>query len=145
LLDKSLSKQDVSSDSNLTGTTYHVYRFLLKQREPVGVSRIQRALGLSSPSVSEYHIKKLLRLGLVREEGGGYVVDRIVVENVIRIGRTSIPAHTGYLIFFVITLSIMVIFLRPSTINSLFFFAVMVNLAALAILAFDVIKTLERV
>ena len=72
-------------DPYLKGTTYRVYRLMLKQRKPVGISDLQRALGLSSPSVSEYHVKKLLRLGLIREEQGGYVIEKVVFDNIIRI------------------------------------------------------------
>ena len=60
-------------DSYLKGTTYRIYRHLLWQRKPVGFSEIQKGLGLSSPSVAEYQIGKLLQMGLVREEQGGYV------------------------------------------------------------------------
>jgi predicted DNA-binding transcriptional regulator len=91
---------DETVDIVLKGTTYRVYRFMIKQRKPLGVSDVQRGLGLSSPSVSQYHIKKLLALGLIREEQGGYVVDRVVFGNVIRIMRIAIPVQTAYVAFF---------------------------------------------
>jgi predicted DNA-binding transcriptional regulator len=88
-------------DTYLKGTTNRLYRYLMKHREPVGISQVQAALRLSSSSVSEYHIKKLLRLGLVREEKGGYVVDRVVISNIVRIRRVSVPvqADTSSLIW----------------------------------------------
>src|SRR5712691_10426798 len=91
-------------DPYLKGTTYRIYRHLLRQRRQVGISDIQKALRFSSPSVAEYHIGKLLNMGLVREEQGGYIIDKVVFENVIRIRRVSIPVQTAYVLFFVVTL-----------------------------------------
>jgi hypothetical protein len=142
--------RDVSSSSSssydpyLKGTSYRVYRYMLKQRGPVGISQVQRDLGLSSSSVSEYHIKKLLQLGLVREEQGGYVVDKVVFENIVRIRRISIPVQTGYVIFFGVTFLFLLLFLRPDTINSLYFFAIVINGAALGILSYEAFKTFKR-
>jgi DNA-binding transcriptional ArsR family regulator len=110
----------------------------------VGISDVQRGMNLSSPSVAQYHIRKLLRLGLVREEGEGYVIDKMVLENVVRIRRVSIPTQTAYLAFFGVTFFVLLVFLRPGTINSLYFFAVVVNVAALAVSLYEVSKTLKR-
>lgn len=64
--------------SSLKGTTLRVYRHLFKAGKPVSVGDIRRGLDLSSVSVAQYHVKKLLELGLIREEQGGYVVDKVV-------------------------------------------------------------------
>lgn len=133
-----------TTDSYLKGTTYRVYRFMLKEGRPVGISEVQRALGLSSPSVSQYHIKKLLRLGIVKEEQAGYVVDRVIVENVIRIRRISIPVQTAYVAFFGTTLAVMLTFLRPVTIDSIYFFAIVINLSALFVSLYEMAKTWKR-
>ena len=131
-------------DPYLKGTTYRVYRFMLKEGKPVGVSEIQRSLGLSSPSVAQYHIKKLLRLGLVKEELSGYVVDRVVIENVVRIRRTSIPVQSAYVAFFAVTLGVLSLLLRPTSISSLYVFAVAINIAALGICLYEAVKTWRR-
>jgi hypothetical protein len=117
---------------------------MLKQREPVGISEIQRGVGLSSPSVSQYHVRKLLQLGLIREEQGGYLVDKVILENVIRIRRVSIPIQTAYVAFFGALLLILVFTLRPATIDSLYYFAVVVNVSALGICLYEMAKTLKR-
>jgi hypothetical protein len=131
-------------DPYLRGTTYRVYHYMMKCRRPVGVSQIQRELALSSSSVSEYHLKKLLQLGLIREEEGGYVIDKVVIENVIRIRKMSIPTQSSYVTFFVATLLILIFFLRPSVFISLYFFALAINGSALAISIYETIKTLKR-
>lgn len=136
---------DEPSDTRLTGTTYKVYHYLLKQNAPVGISEVQKGMGLSSPSVSQYHIRKLVRLGLVREEEGGYVVDRMVMENVVRIRRVSIPVQTAYVAFFGVTMFILLVFIRPATITSDYFFAIVINIAALGVSLYEAVKTLKRI
>jgi DNA-binding transcriptional ArsR family regulator len=134
-----------SYDPYLKGTTYKVYRYMLRHKDPVGISQVQKDLGLSSSSVSQYHLKKLLKLGLIREEQGGYVVDKVVLENVVRIRRTSIPVQTGYVLFFSVTLAFLLLFLRPSVISSVFFFAVVINACALGVSLYEAFKTFRRI
>jgi hypothetical protein len=131
------------SGAYLKGTTFRVYRYMLKQRSAVGISNVQKGLGLSSPSVAQYHIRKLSQLGLVREEQGGYVVDRVVLANVIRIKRISIPVQTAYAAFFGASFFILLAFLRPTQISSLYFFAIVINAAALGVAVLETIKTMK--
>ena len=53
------------SKSSVTGTTRRVYLYILSSRTPVGVRDIWRGLDLSSPSLAQYHINKLLELKLI--------------------------------------------------------------------------------
>ena len=95
---------DEGADYVLKGTTLRVYRCLYRAGTPMGIHDVQRALKLSSPSVAEYHIKKLVRAGLAKEGQNGYTVDKVVFENVIRIRRTVIPLQTTFVAFFVMWL-----------------------------------------
>lgn len=135
---------DETPETYLKGTTYRVYRYMVKQGHPVRISEVQKALGLSSPSVAQYHIRKLLRLGLIREEQEGYAIDKMVLENVVRFRRVSIPVQTAYVAFFVVTLLILILFLRPATISSVYFFALVVNGVALCVSLYEMAKTLRR-
>jgi predicted DNA-binding transcriptional regulator len=128
----------------LKGTTLKVYRYMYRQGRPVGFHDIQRGLGLSSASVSQYHIQKLLRLGLVKEEGNGYVVDKVVFENVIRVRRAIIPFQTTYSVFFAATLVILLVFLRPEPLTSLYVFALVVNIAALGVSLYETLVAVLR-
>jgi hypothetical protein len=49
----------------VTGTTRRVYLYILSSRDPVGVRDVWRGLNLSSPSLAQYHINKLLELKLI--------------------------------------------------------------------------------
>jgi predicted DNA-binding transcriptional regulator len=99
-------RKEEAADPRLTGTTYQIYRYMLKRREPVGISQVQKDLSLASSSVSEYHLKKLTVMGLIREDQGGYVVDKVVLDNVIRIRRVAIPSQTAHVAFFVTTIDL---------------------------------------
>jgi VIT1/CCC1 family predicted Fe2+/Mn2+ transporter len=133
---------DEGADYVLKGTTLRVYRCLYRAGTPMGIHDVQRALKLSSPSVAEYHIKKLIRAGLAKAEANGYTVDKVVFENVIRIRRTVIPLQTTFVAFFASALVVLLTILRPASITSTFVFSLIVCVAALAILLYETLKTL---
>lgn len=138
-------EKDTSENRDvLKGTTLRIYRYMYRQGRPLGFHDIQRGLGLSSVSIAQYHVGKLLRLGLIKEEGSGYVVDRVVFENMIRVKRAIIPFQTTYAIFFAATLLIMLVFLRPSTITSLYLFALIVNGVALGVSVYETVTVVLR-
>lgn len=121
-------------------TTRRIYRHMYKIGRPLGIHEIQRELGLSSPSVAAYHIKKLSENGLIREQDGGYVVDRILFENMIRISRTVIPFETTYTIFFAATLVLLVAVFMPKPLSAQYLFSVFVNIAAVAFFLYETFK-----
>ena len=58
----------------LSTVTWNIYLFILTSREPVGVRDIWRRLKLSSPSLAQYHINRLLEFGMiVQTREGKYV------------------------------------------------------------------------
>jgi predicted DNA-binding transcriptional regulator len=138
-------KPEKSEEDVLKGTTLRVYRLIYRQGRPMGVHDVQRGLQLSSPSVAQYHIKKLLGAGLIREGRDGYVIDRIIFENMIRVRRALIPLQATYSIFFASTLVVMLTLLRPPSITSVYIFALIVNAVALAISLYDVSRALRKV
>jgi hypothetical protein len=56
------------------GKTWDVYLCILTSSAPIGVRDIWRALGLSSPSLAQYHVNKLLDLRLIESTTGGKYV-----------------------------------------------------------------------
>jgi len=133
---------DERADYVLKGTTLRVYRCLYRAGTPMGIHDVQRALKLSSPSVAEYHIKKLVRAGLARADQNGYTVDKIVFENVIRIRRTVIPLQATFVAFFTSALVVLLTILRPASITSTYVFSLIVCAAAVVILLYEALKTL---
>ena len=63
--------QSINYETAIKGTTLDVYFYLLRKKEAAGVREIQRGLGLSSPSVSSYHLEKLESLGVIRKNRFG--------------------------------------------------------------------------
>jgi len=133
-----------SADDSVQGTTLKVYRFIYMQGHPVGVREIQERLGMASPSTAHYHIQKLLEGGLVREEGSGYVVDRVFLENFVKIGGTAIPLQAPLAAFFVTCLVILVIVVRPGILTSGYLLGVAVTVVALAVAVFQSIRDLRQ-
>jgi len=129
----------------LNNTTQRVYRFIYKQGgKPVGVHEVQNGLALSSPSVAHYHIRKLVEQGLAREEAGGYVVDKLIFENMIRIRRSVIPFQTTYLALFVSTFLITLIVFRSATISGVYIFALLVNAMAIGVFLYETVKSFRQ-
>ena len=92
-------------DSELRGRTLKAYMFILRNTGPLGVRELQRALGLSSPSVAYHHLDKLVRLGLVeKDEYGEYAVVKNINVSVLQaftqIGRLVVPRFVFYAVFF---------------------------------------------
>ncbi|MEM2081495.1 MAG: winged helix-turn-helix domain-containing protein, partial [Candidatus Bathyarchaeia archaeon] len=87
---------DRESKDILKGTTLEIYRLLLKTNKPLGIREIQRALNLSSPSQAQYHLNKLEEAGLLKREMGNYVINKVLLENCVRISRFLIPRYLFY-------------------------------------------------
>jgi len=60
-------------ESELKGLTLRVYWHILSlnKKESIGTRSVQRALGLSSPSVASHHLEKLKTLGLLDKDSTG--------------------------------------------------------------------------
>jgi hypothetical protein len=143
-----VSNNQKASDSQLSGTTLRVYRYLYRSGKPLGIRDVQRGLSLSSPSVAEYHVKKLLAMGLVKQEEGsefsGFIVDRVVFDNMIRLKRLLIPLQIAYVVFFGLALALLVFLFRPSTLSGQYLFSIIVVAAACAVFAYQTVNTFRR-
>lgn len=123
--------EEESSDI-LKGTALDIYHLMLKTLKPLGIREIQRALKLSSPSVAQYHLCKLEHVRLLKRESGNYVVNKVMLENCIKISRFLIPRYLFYTIFAVSLLIIQLILLKPIIPSrEYFFFTVAIALLVL--------------
>jgi DNA-binding Lrp family transcriptional regulator len=128
----------------LKGLTLKVYRFILKNDKPVGIREVQRALRLSSPTLALYHMNKLEEAGFIRKELGGYVADRIILENFVRLRRILIPRHFFYTVFFITSFVFLVMFLRPPILTRDYIFALGVLSVAAGTSVYETIKTFSE-
>lgn len=132
------------SDTRLSGTTLRIYRIMYKQAEPLGVNDIKRLASLSSSSVAHYHLKKLVNFGLAQESEAGYVVDRVIFENMIRIGSSLIPFQAALAVFFGVLFVSLLTVLRPDDVSSLYVIAVVSTSLSLLVFVFQTIQTLKN-
>jgi predicted DNA-binding transcriptional regulator len=93
------------AESQLKGNTLRVYVYVVTHKKS-GVREIQRALHFSSSSLAQYHLTKLLDLGLVKENGGEYSlaeqVKAEVLKDFLRVGTFIVPRFIFYAVFFTI-------------------------------------------
>jgi DNA-binding transcriptional ArsR family regulator len=138
-----LTREDHPDSDVLRGTTLKVYRYLFRLGQPASIREVQRGLDLSSPSVAEYHLKKLLQSGLLKEEPDGYLVDRAIWDNMVRVKRTIVPFQAFYVAFFAAALLVMVLVLRANLQEEVLFGQVVVVMA-LGLSAYELEKILRR-
>lgn len=132
------------SSDILKGTALDIYRFILTANKPVGVREVARALNLSSPSVAQHHLSRLDTMGLIKREWGNYVVDRVVLENCIKISRFLVPRYFFYTLFFILSLITELTFLRPTAIFQEYIFSIFATLIAVVIFCYETVKVLRK-
>jgi predicted DNA-binding transcriptional regulator len=118
------------SEEVLHGKTLLVYRFIITQNAPMGVREIQRKLKFSSPSLAHYHIDKLKDEGLIKEEAGGYIADKVVLKNLVRFRDMLIPRFFFYFLFFTLGVVVELTVLLPAIVTREYLVAVVFTLAA---------------
>ena len=128
----------------LRGLALKVYRFILKNDKPVGIREVQRGLNLSSPTLALYHMNKLEEAGLIKKEANGYVVDRIILQNLIRLRRILIPRNFFYMIFLITSLVMLAVFLRPPTLSREYIFSLAVISVAAATSVYETMKVFSQ-
>lgn len=55
----------------ISGTTWNIYLYILTSEKPRGVREVWRALNLSTPSLAQYHINKLMDMKLIESTVDG--------------------------------------------------------------------------
>jgi DNA-binding transcriptional ArsR family regulator len=139
--------KDLSGDEPeraLKGTALDVYRFLLKKNEPAGAREVQRALGLSSPSVADYHLTKLEELGILKRETNGFSVNKVLLEQSIRVSRFLVPRYFFYAVFAVAVFLIELTLFRPTLIDRQYVFSLAATAVFIAFSSYETAKTWRR-
>lgn len=91
-----------SVNTELEGTTFNVYSYVLKESKPVGPRDVMRGANLSSPSVAYRHLQKLEELGLLeKNEKGRYIIkEKAKISGYLWVGKTLVPRLIFYSLFF---------------------------------------------
>jgi predicted DNA-binding transcriptional regulator len=101
---------------DLKGNTLRVYTYLFKVRRS-GIREAQRSLGFKSASLAQYHLDKLVELGLAqKDELGNYVLAKEVkieaLEQFLKIGTYIIPRFVLYSMMLTILFLYFLVFAR---------------------------------
>ena len=128
----------------LTGNTAQVYRYAVKRRRPVGVREVQRALKLSSPTLAAYHLEKLEEAGLLKQTSDGYVVERLVLENYVRLRQLLLPKYLFYFAVFASAVVFETTLFRPSQLTKEYLFSTSMLCLAAAYFAYETIMTILK-
>ena len=128
------SEKKLIAESQLKGNTLRTYLYVVTHKK-TGVREVQRELHFSSSSLAQYHLTKLVDLGLVTEQGGEYyLADQIkvdVLKDFLRFGSLIVPRFVFYAVFFtIITGFLGYVALRDSITDISLFFVVMLAAAS---------------
>lgn len=128
----------------LTGNTAQVYKYAIKSGKPIGIREVQRALKLSSPTLASYHLTKLEDAGLLKQTPDGYIVERLVLENFIRLRKLLLPKYLFYFVVFATTVMFQVILFRPAELTREYVFATTMLSVAAAYFGYETIVTMRK-
>lgn len=128
----------------LTGNTAQIYRYAIKQRKPIGVREVQRALKLSSPTLAAYHLDKLEEAGLLKQTPDGYVVEKLVLENFVRLRQLLIPKYLFYFAVFATAVLFQITLFRPPQLTREYLFSTSMLALAAAYFAYETIITVLK-
>lgn len=91
------------AESHLKGNTLRTYLYVVKHKRS-GVREIQRELHFSSSSLAQYHLTKLVDLGLLKENTGEYILANEIkvdmLNDFLRFGTLMVPRFVFYAVFF---------------------------------------------
>ncbi len=131
------AEKKLVAESQLKGNTLRTYIYVVTHKKS-GVREVQRELHFSSSSLAQYHLAKLVDLGLLTEQGGEYfLADQIkvdVLKDFLKFGTLIVPRFVFYAVFFTIITGFFgtVVLLRdPFTELNVFFVAMLCVASAL--------------
>lgn len=134
----------MDAEDILRGKTLDVYRYVLKSSKPAGVREVQRALKFSSPRLAFYHLNKLEDAGLLKKNVDGYTVERVFLQNSIRLRRLVIPRYFFYSIFFIAAMMIQLTIFRPAVIRGDYIFGLVVSSVAAFSFLYETVRIVMR-
>ena len=139
-----MSSEEAVIESELKGKTLLVYMHMLKKPgDAVGVRKVQRELGFSSPSVSSYHLNKLQDLRLIENVHGDYMLVRDIKVGVLRqfitFGGVMLPRYLFYAVLMT-TMLITYLFQSPLLPTRETFTTIIMGLVPNVILWYETIK-----
>jgi hypothetical protein len=97
------SEQTAQTEEELNVTTFDLYLYLVKAKQPTGPRDIMRAMNINSPGVVHRHLQKLADWGWVEKDAyGRYAVKKKVgFKGYVWIGKRLLPLSILFSLVFV--------------------------------------------
>ena len=140
-------EKKIIAESQLKGNTLRTYIYVVTHKKS-GVREVQRELHLSSSSLAQYHLSKLVDLGLLTEQGGEYfVADQIrvdVLKDFLKFGTLIVPRFIFYAVFFTIISGFFGVIVLERTFTELDIFFVLMLILASALFWYEALRAWLR-
>jgi len=141
------AEKKVIAESQLKGNTLRTYIYVVTHKKS-GVREVQRELHLSSSSLAQYHLSKLVDLGLLTEQGGEYfVADQIrvdVLKDFLKFGTLIVPRFIFYAVFFTIVSGFFGVVVLERTFSELDVLLVLLLIAASVLFWYEALRAWLR-
>jgi predicted DNA-binding transcriptional regulator len=136
-----------SDSADLKGNTLRVYTYLFKVQRS-GVRETQRTLGFKSASLAQYHLDKLVNMGLAtKDETGSYFLAKEIkieaLEQFLKIGTYLIPRFVLYSVMLTFLFVYFVIAIG-GVISNISIWAYIFALAGLSITWYETVRAWRR-
>jgi len=129
----------------LTGNTLRVYTYIFKVKKS-SIKDVQISVGLNSPALAQYHLEKLVSLGLAKRDDmtGEYVLVKEVkvetLEQFLKIGSYIIPRLLLYAVMLSVILSYFTVFISGFVLNGYTLWTFVIGGFALVVLWYETAK-----
>lgn len=132
-------------DVRLSGNTLRVYMYIFKVKRS-SIKDAQRSLGLNSPALAQYHLEKLVSLGLAKrdETSGDYLLVKEIkvetLEQFLKIGSYIIPRLLLYTVMLSIIFGYFTLEIARLTVNGYTLWTFLIGGFALVVMWFETVK-----
>ncbi len=136
---------DPSVNAKLSGNTLRVYTYIFKVQRS-SIKEVQRNLKLNSPALAQYHLEKLVSLGLARrdEMTGDYVLVKEVkvetLEQFLKIGSYIIPRFLLYTVMLSVIFAYFTVFIAGFSMNGYYLWTYLIGGFALVVMWYETVK-----
>ncbi|MDA4111658.1 MAG: hypothetical protein OK439_03915 [Thaumarchaeota archaeon] len=141
------AEKKVIAESQLKGNTLRTYIYVVTHKKS-GVREVQRELHLSSSSLAQYHLSKLVDLGLLTENGGEYfLADQIrvdVLRDFLKFGTLIVPRFIFYAVFFTIVSGFFGVVVLERSFSELDLFLVLMLIVSSALFWYEALRAWLR-
>jgi len=134
---------------DLKGNTLRVYTYLFKVQRS-GIREAQRQLGFKSASLAQYHLDKLVDLGLaMKDDSGDYILAKEVkieaLEQFFKIGSYIIPRFILYSVMLSILFAYFIVAAAPGIgVTRISIWGYIFGIAGLVITWYETIRAWRR-